>query len=329
MSFIWPAMLFTLVAVPVLVFAYQRLTARRLSRQAAAGTMSQVRTRTGKPIGYRRHIPAAVFLAGLVLLIVGLARPETTLQLPRHEGTVILAFDTSSSMKARDIKPSRIAAAKQAARTFVGNQPSSIRIGVVSFNDSGTVVQKPTKSRHDVLAAIARLSPGGGTAVGDGIITSIGAIAGKPLHLDAHALQNRTRQSRLPFLGSSVVVLLSDGENTAPLDPVAAADVAAQAGVRVDAVGLGTAAGTVVNIDGFSVATSLDAGLLRRVARTSEGTYFQAAQAASLQRIYSNIDLKLTVHGEKTEITSLFAAAGIFLFMIGGILSIRWFGRVL
>jgi Ca-activated chloride channel family protein len=290
--------------------------------------MGELRTRTGKPAGRRRHVPAAIFLAGITLLIVGIARPQTTLHLPRHEGTVILAFDVSSSMEAKDIKPSRVKAAQQAARAFVRNQPHSIRIGVVAFSNSGFVLQKPTTNTHDVLSAIGRLNPGGGTSLGDAIITSLRAVAGKPLALDADALQNGTRQPSLPFLGSAVVILLSDGENTAQLDPVAAADVASQAGVRIDPIGLGSASGAVVNVDGFSVTTNLDEGLLRRIAKTSNGTYYHASEASKLTSVYSNIDLKLTVQGKKTEVTSLFAAGALVLFLVAAALSIRWFGRV-
>jgi Ca-activated chloride channel family protein len=328
MSFIWPTMLLLLLIVPLLIYVYVRVSARRDRRRAELGTMGQLRTTNGKPVGRRRHIPVALFLVGLTVLLVGLARPQTTLALPRREGTVILAFDTSNSMVATDIKPSRMKAAKEAAKTFVESQPSSIRIGVVSFSDSAFVVQKPTKSRQDVLDAISQLSPGGGTSVGDGILTSLGAIAGKRITIDAQALQDGSPQKKVPFLGSSAVVLLSDGENTSRLDPVAAADVAAQAGVRVDPIGLGSANGAVVTIDGFSIATSLNADLLKQVAKSTNGTYYHAAQAAALRNVYGSIDLKFTVHGEKTEVTSLFAAGGVFLFLIAAVLSMRWFGRV-
>jgi Ca-activated chloride channel family protein len=328
MSFIWPTMLLTLLIVPVLAYVYVRVSARRDERRAELGTMGELRTTAGKPVGRRRHIPVILFLVGLTVLLVGLARPQTTLALPRHEGTVILAFDTSNSMVATDIKPSRIKAAKQAAKSFVEQQPSSIRIGVVAFSDSAFVVQKPTRSKQDVLNAIAQLSPGGGTSVGDGILTSLGAIAGKHISIDAQALQDGTPQKKVPFLGSAAVVLLSDGENTSKLDPVATADIASQAGVRVDPIGLGSTNGAVVTIDGFSIATSLDADLLKQVAKSSNGTYYHAAQAAALRNVYNSIDLKLTIHGEKTEVTSLFAAGGVLLLLIAAVLSMRWFGRV-
>jgi Ca-activated chloride channel family protein len=321
-------MLLLLLVVPALGAGYLSLADRRSKRQSALGSMGVLRTRSGKPIGRLRHVPPAVFLIGIAVLAFGLARPQMTVKLPRRQGTVILAFDASSSMTAGDVKPSRLEAAKKAARTFVADQPSSIRIGVVAFNDAGFVLQRPTKVKQDALAAIARLSPGGATSLGGAILTSLNSIAGKPIPVDAQALQDGTPQTGIPFLGSAVVLLLTDGENTSRPDPIATADIAAQAGVRIDPIGLGTLEGAVVTIDGFSVATSLDENLLKQIATTSNGTYFRAKDAASLEKVYGSVDLKLTLAGSKKEVTGLFGAAGGLLFLFGGILSMRWFGRV-
>ena len=186
-------------------------------------------------------------------------------------------------------------------------QPSTIRIGVVAFSDTANVVQAPTRSKQDVLDAIGRLSPGGGTALGRGILTSLGAATGHPITLDRKALEAGTQQPGVKFVGSAAIVLLSDGDNTAQLDPKALAPVATQAGVRIFSVGLGSPGGAVVEIDGYSVATALDADLLRSVARTSGGAYFAAGDAATLEQIYQRIDLKFTTVGRETEITAVFA----------------------
>ena len=168
MTFLAPGALAFLLLVPVLVVGYVWIVRRRTANEDELGTMARSATRSGKPLGWRRHVPPALFLVGVVVLLVGLARPEATVDLPRREGTVILAFDVSSSMKAKDLKPNRLVAAKQAARAFVADQPSSIRIGVVAFSDAGYVVQAPARSHDEVLAAIDRLSPRGGTALGRG-----------------------------------------------------------------------------------------------------------------------------------------------------------------
>src|SRR4029079_17684523 len=141
--------------------------------------------------------------------------------------------------------------------SFVAEQPSSIRLGVVAFSDAGYLVQPPTRSKQEVLAAVDRLSARGGAAPGRGILTSLNAVAGKTIVLDRDALENGAPQPGVKFLGSSAIVLLSDGDNTAQLDPRALASVAAQAGVRIFSIGIGSANGAVVDIDGYQVATAL------------------------------------------------------------------------
>jgi Ca-activated chloride channel family protein len=327
MSFIWPFMLWSLLAVPVLVVAYRRLLQRRARQQAELGTMGVLHTTSGKPLGRRRHLPPGLFLVGATFLLFGLARPVADVDVPHREGTVILAFDMSNSMIADDIEPSRAAAAKDAARAFVAEQPSTIKIGIVTFSSTASVVQPPTDVKSDVLAAIKRLSPGGGTSLGRAILTSLEAIAGEPVPLDLDALAEGGDPGNVEFLGSSAVLLLSDGENTAALDPRAASDVAAEAGVRLFPIGVGSESGAVVEVDGFHVATRLDEPLLRELAQRSNGAYFRAEDAESLDEIYSSIDLELTVSGDETEITALAAGAGLLCFLLAAALSMVWFGR--
>jgi len=329
MTFREPDALLALLLVPVLVVGYVWLVRRRAVDEQALGTMAEGATRGGRTLGWRRYVVPVVFLLGIVVLLVALARPEATIDLPRRQGTVVLAFDVSSSMKAKDLDPTRMAAAKRAARTFVDAQPSNIRIGVVAFSDSANVVQAPTRSRADVRAAIDRLSPRGGTALGRGILSSLSAVAGRTITLDGDALESGAQQPDVRFLGSAAIVLLSDGDNTAQLDPLAVASVASQAGVRIFPVGIGSANGAVVEVDGYSVATALDAELLRGVARRSGGTYFAASDTASLERIYDRIDLKLTTVGRNTEITAIFAGGALVLILLAAGLSMRWYGRVI
>ena len=327
MHLLAPEWLATLLLVPVLVVGYFALLRRRARQQVDLGTMGLTQTRRGRPIGRRRHVPAVLFLVGVTILLVALARPEMELDHPRREGTVILTFDVSSSMKATDLEPSRIQAAKRAARTFVANQPSSIRIGVVSFSNASFVVQPPTRVKEEVLDAINRLAPNGGTSVGQGILASLNAIAGEPIPIDSEALAAGAPQPRIEFLGASAVVMLTDGEDTSRLDPLAVAEVAAQTGVRIYAIGVGSQAGTVIEVDGFNVATSLDEGLLRNVAQATNGRYFRAENTAQLSQIYDGIDLQLTVQGEMTEVTSLLAGVALLFLLAGGALSMLWLGR--
>jgi Ca-activated chloride channel family protein len=327
MSFLAPEWLWTLVFVPLLVVGYVALLRRRARQQADLGTMGLTQAQRGRPLGRRRHVPGVLFLIGVTILFVALARPAMELNHARHEGTVILAFDVSASMKADDLAPTRMQAAKKAARAFVNDQPRSIRIGVVSFSTASFVVQPPTRVKGDVLAAINRLAPSGGTSVGQGILASLNAIAGKPIPIDGEALAAGEPQPNVKFLGSSAVVLLTDGEDTSRLDPLAVAQVAAESGVRIFPIGLGSETGAVVQVDGFSVSTRLEEGLLREVAKTTNGAYFRAQNAAQLGQIYDTVDLQLTTHAEMTEITSILAGAALVFLLVGGALSLVWLGR--
>jgi Ca-activated chloride channel family protein len=324
-----PWMLLSLACVPALVLAYVwalRLRAERTARLASEGL---VQTAARRRVRWQRHIPFALFAAALALVCFSLARPTVTLALPERQGTVILAFDVSNSMRAEDLEPTRLEAAKRAATAFVEQQPRTIRIGIVTFSDGAVTVLRPSKVQKDVLAAIKRLSIGGGTSLGQGLYTSLEAIAGKPLAIDESALERDDGAVDIGFFGSAAIVLLSDGENTSELDPLRLAEVASTAGVRIHAIGIGTEAGTVVEIDGFSIATALDEALLMEIAEVTDGTYEQAGDATVLNRIYESIDLELKRVGEPREVTALFAAASGLLLVLGSVLSIAWFGRVI
>ncbi|NLF63071.1 MAG: VWA domain-containing protein [Chloroflexi bacterium] len=333
MTLIWPPMLLALLLVPLLLWLYLRLLRRRQTAAADLGPLAVVQNRQGQDVGRRRHVPPALYLAGLTFLLFGMARPEMPISLPRIEGTVILAFDVSNSMLAEDLEPSRIEAAKEAARLFVENQPSTIRVGVVAFSNGGLIVQQPTELQADVLAAIDRITPQGGTSVGQGIFTSLNAIAGAPIGLDVAALGEEGLPAELPPIeiedySSAVIVLLSDGENLSATDPLEVAQLAAEAGVRIYPVGIGSAEGAVLEVDGFTVHTQLNEQVLQEIASVTNGAYYRAEDAETLREIYRTIDLQLTVEGEQTEITSLLAGLGALFFLVGAVLSMLWFGRV-
>ncbi len=325
-----PWMLLSLALVPILVLAYVRLVrrrSRRADRLAAEGLVPTTASRRG--LRWRRHVPFALFASALALVCVALARPTMSLALPQREGTVILAFDVSNSMRADDLEPTRIEAAKAAATAFAERQPSTIRIGIVAFGDSALTVLRPTNVKEEVVAAIRRLSASGGTSLGQGLFTSLSTIAGKPLQIDESALESEGGDIDIGFFGSSAIVLLSDGENTSRPDPLDIAEVASSAGVRVHAIGVGTPEGTVIEIDGFNVATALDEEQLTAIADVTDGTYNRAGDAATLQRIYESVDVQLARVERQHEVTALFAAAGGLVLALGSVLSIAWFGRVI
>ena len=327
MTFAWPWMLLSLAAVPLVVVGYRRLLRRQAVRQEQLAALGMVAT-GGTRSRRGRHTGPALLLGALTLLLVSLARPEATIAEPRREGTVILAFDVSTSMAATDLSPTRLEAAKAAARTFVSRQPASIRVGVVAFGESGIITQQPTTAQDEVLAAIERLSPQGGTAVGRGILTSLTAIAGRPVLLDDSPSASDLEAADVGYFGSSAVVLLSDGENTAEPDPLALAELASTAGVRIHPIGIGSAEGTVLEVDGFQVATALDERLLRQIAETTDGTYYAAADEKSLAQVYSAIELGWSTEARRLEVTALFAAGAAVLLLAGAMLSLVRSGRV-
>jgi len=334
MTFIWPHMLWSLLLVPLFVVGYLLLQRRRRRITSNYGSLGIVRGPSGRTPGFTRHLPQTVFLAGLAILTFTLARPQAVVSLPRVEGTVILAFDVSGSMAATDFKPTRMEAAKVAAQDFIQHQPPGVVIGVVGFSDSGFAVQPPTNDRDALLASIKRLSPQNGTSVAHGIEASLNTIAAN------NQAAPLTYSNLLPTLPptptpvpkgtytSAVIVLLSDGENNESPDPLAEAQVAADRGVRIYTVGIGSAAGTNVHVNGFTVHTQLDEETLKQIAQISGGAYFNAQNEQDLLKIYDSLGSSLVVKPEKTEITSLFAGASIVVLLIGGVLSLAWFSRL-
>jgi Ca-activated chloride channel homolog len=326
MTLAWPWMLLSLGAIPLLVLGYRRLLRHRAARRSELAALGLVAP-GAVPSGQRRHVAPALFLAAVALLFVALARPSATISQPHREGTVILAFDVSGSMAATDVAPSRIDAAKSAARAFVKRQPGTVRVGVVAFSGSGLTTQQPTADRARVLAAIDRLTPLGGTALARGLQTSLSAIAGKTVELPGSAGSVEPQGQDLGFHGSAAVILLSDGENTVGPDPIDVAELASTAGVRIYPIGLGSPDGTVLEIDGFQVATALDEPLLRKIAATTDGRYYAAADKKELTKVYGSIHLAWTVRAEHVEITALLAGAAALLLLVGAGLSLAWFGR--
>jgi Ca-activated chloride channel family protein len=289
-----------------------------------------------RTLGKRRHIPPALYLAGLTLLLVALARPQMMLSLPRLEGTVILTFDVSGSMAADDLKPTRMEAAVAAAQAFVERQPPTVQIGVVSFSDSGFSVQTPTDEQATILAAIQRLRPERGTSLAHGILTALNAIAIENDDGPATRLYSDLSPSSEPSptpvpegtYAAAAIVLLSDGENTAPPDPFEAAQAAADRGVRVHTVGIGSAEGATLELEGFAVHTRLDEATLQEIAEMTGGSYYNAVDAEGLRSIYENLDPQFGVKPQRTEVTALLAGVSALLFLLGGVCSLLWFNRL-
>jgi Ca-activated chloride channel family protein len=328
MTFIWPWMLVSLFIVPVFVWGYLRLYKKRKQASAALGPLSQVQSGSGSGPGRRLHTPPVLYMVGLTLLLFGLARPEMVVELPRVEGTVILALDVSNSMAADDLEPTRMEAAKEAAKAFVENRPSTIQVGIVAFSNGGLVIEPPTYEQAELLATIERLTPQGATSLGQGIFSSLNAIVGEPIPVDPEAMDEEVPSLEIGYYPSAVVLLLTDGEQTSSPDPLLIAQLAAEAGVRIYTVGIGSPEGAILKTEGFSVLTQLNEAMLQEIADLTNGSYYYAEDEEALQEIYNNVDLQLTISGEKTEVTAIFAGLSLVFFLIGGALSLLWFGRM-
>lgn len=330
MSFLWPVMLISLVLIPLFVVIYLRQNQRR-TRLTAKNTFGLMQDAVGNAIGRRRHLPPLLFITGLGLLLIALARPQAVLSLPRIEGTVILTFDVSGSMAADDLEPTRMDAAKTAALEFVENQPSSILIGVVAFSDGGLAMQAPTNEKETIIAAINRLTPQRGTSLANGILASLNLInpeLAPSLTVDATPLPTPTPLPRGQHT-PSVIILLTDGENNMEPDPFEAAQTALDRGVRIYTIGIGSPAGADLRIDDFIIHTQLDEATLQLISEITEGTYYNAQSEEDLRGIYNAIEPQLTIKTEPVEMTSLIGAVSILLFLVGAAVSLLWFGRVL
>jgi Ca-activated chloride channel family protein len=306
-----------------LAAAYRSLQRRRTKALAAAGLSSA----TPRRDRLRRHVPPVLFLSALTLLLLAVARPQATVAVPRVAGTVILAFDVSNSMTATDVAPTRLAAAQAAAIRFIRAQPDAVDIGVVAFDQGALTTRPPTRNHDEAIAAVNRLRAAGGTSLGLAILACLTTIVGHPVALPDPS--SDASPANLGYWGSATIVLLSDGEDTGGPDAVAAAELAAGAGVRIETVGVGTVAGTTITVDGYQLVTALDEDLLTQVAATTAGSYHRAGDAQALDKIYRSLDLRITAKPEFVELTGAVVGVAVLLLTAGGLLMISWFGRIL
>jgi Ca-activated chloride channel family protein len=339
-------MLWLLFTVPALVAAYLLLLRRKKRAALRYASLNLVKEAMGAGQRFRRHLPPLLLLLALAIMLLAVARPAATVRLPTQQQTILLAMDVSGSMRARDVEPNRLVASQQAARAFVADLPGSVRVGVVSFAGTAAVVQAPTHNREDVLAAIDRFQLQRGTAIGSGIILALATLfpeAGINVSESIYgSAAPRTpaldpaRPEPKPFSPvppgshtSAAIILLTDGQRTTGPDPMEAAKMAADRGVRVYTVGVGTPQGEVIGFEGWSFRTRLDEDTLKGIADRTRGEYFYAGSAVDLKKVYRSLSAKLVFEKRQTEITALFAAAGAVLATAAAFLSLLWFHRVL
>jgi Ca-activated chloride channel family protein len=347
MTFLWPEALWALACLPLLVAAYLFLLKRRKQMALRYSSLGLVRPALGRST-WRRHVPPALFLAAIAVMIVAAARPAAVVMLPSEHETVILALDVSGSMRADDVKPTRLAAAQAAARAFIADTPRHTRIGLVAFAGSAALVQHPTSNRDALLESIEALQLQNATAIGSGILASLKAIfPDQDFDLDAFPGRSAAAGGTNPNrrLGApkksevkpvppgsnknAVIILLTDGQTTTGPDPVDAARLAAARGVRVFTVGVGTPDGQILTGEGWSIRVRLDEDALKTIADLTRGEYFFAGNAPDLKKIYEGLKSKLVLEKRQTEITALFVVAAAALSLLSAALSLAWFSRIL
>jgi Ca-activated chloride channel family protein len=343
MSFQWPTMLWSLVLLPVLVFLYLWLLRRKRRQTVRLASLAIAKAALGKGPGWRRHVPPLLMLLALATLLLATARPTATITLPLSQRTIILAMDVSGSMRAEDVLPNRLVASQDAAKTFVQDLPHDTKVGVISFAGTAAVVQAPTTSREDVIAAIDRFQLQRATATGSAIVLSLATLF--PEH--NIEISHITGQRKFPgtplgeeppaveftpvapgSYNSAAIIMLTDGQRTTGPDPLEASRMAAERGVRVYTVGVGTTQGEVIGFEGWSMRVRLDEDTLKAVAANTLGEYFYAGTAEDLKKVYQSLSSRMVVERKETELSALFAAVGALLATLAAGLSVFWFGRV-
>jgi Ca-activated chloride channel homolog len=362
MTFLWPELLWLLLAVPTLIGVYVWLLRRKKRLAVRYASLTMLKDALGASGRFRRHVPPLLFLISLTLMLIAVARPAAVVTLPSRHETIILAMDVSGSMRAVDVQPNRLTAAQEAARAFINDQPHNVRIGIVSFAGTAAVVQPPTENREDLLAAIDRFTLQRGTAVGSGILVSLKTIfpeiefdlgrtnprinasdtgKGRPFgrgkggdkaaapDKDKDQANDAAKPVQPGSYESAAIILLTDGQTTTGPDPIEAAKMAADRGVRIYTVGIGTVAGEIIGAEGWSMRVRLDEEALKQIANTTRGDYFYAGTATDLKKIYEGMSSKMTLKKQQTEITALFVAAAAIFATLAAALSLVWFNRVL
>lgn len=343
MSFVWPTFLWLLALLPLLVLLYAWMLSRRRRTTVRLASINVAKLAAGRGPGWRRHVPPLLMLLALAALLLAVARPTAVITLPLAERTIMLAMDVSGSMRAEDVKPNRLVAAQEAAKAFVNNLPREVRVGVVAFAGTAAVVQAPTTSRDDVISAIDRFQLQRGTATGSGIILSLATLFPD----DGIEIQHITGQRNFPggdigrkkdtqptkpvepgSYNSAAIIMLTDGQRTTGPDPLDAAKMAADHGIRVYTVGVGTTNGEVIGFEGWSMRVRLDEETLKNVSLLTHGEYFYAGTAEDLKKVYESLSSRMVVERKETEITGLLAALGALLVVTAAGLSVWWFGRV-
>jgi Ca-activated chloride channel homolog len=346
MNFLWPEFLWLLAALPLLVLLYVWLLRRKKQTALRYASLSIVKEAMGPGQAIKRHIPPALFLLSLAAMLIAAARPQAVVTLPSNQQTIILAMDVSGSMRATDVKPSRLEAAQSAAKKFLAELPRNVKVGIVAFAGSAQVAQLPTTNRDDLVTAIDRFQLQRATATGNAIVISMATLfpdAGIELESFQSGRErprgfaiDRERKQAKEFtpvapgsFTSAAIIMLTDGQRTTGVDPLEAAKLAADRGVRVYTVGIGTVDGETIGFEGWSMRVRLDEETLKAIATKTNAEYFYAGSSQDLHKVYETLSSKLTMEKKETEVSALFALAAAALALLAAGLSVYWFNRIL
>jgi len=346
MNFLWPEFLWLLLALPVLVFLYVWLLRRKKKMALRYASLSIIKDAIGPGQTIRRHIPPALFLLAMAAMLLAAARPVAVVTLPSNQQTIILAMDVSGSMRATDVQPNRLVAAQNAAKAFIGELPRHVKVGIVAFAGSAQVAQLPTVNREDLVTAIDRFQLQRATATGNAIVISLATLF-PDAGIELSSLQGgRDRQRGFAIDGekkekkeftpvapgsytSAAIIMLTDGQRTTGVDPIEAAKLAADRGVRVYTVGIGTVDGETIGFEGWSMRVRLDEETLKAIANKTSAEYYYAGTAQDLKKVYETLSSRLTVEKKETEVSALLAMAAAVLALLSAGLSLLWFNRIL
>jgi Ca-activated chloride channel homolog len=346
MQFLWPQFLWLLLALPLLVGLYVLLLRRKKKMAVRYASLSIVREAMGARQQMKRHIPPVLFLLSMATLLLAASRPVAVVTLPSNQQTIILAMDVSGSMRATDVQPNRLVAAQAAAKSFIGELPRHVKVGIVAFAGSAQVAQLPTVNREDLVTAIDRFQLQRATATGNAIVISLATLF-PDAGIDLESMQSGRERQRGASIDnekkakkeftpvapgsypSAAIIMLTDGQRTTGVDPLDAAKLAAERGVRVYTVGIGTVDGETIGFEGWSMRVRLDEETLKAIAQKTSAEYFYAGTANDLKKVYETLSSKLTVEKKETEISALFALVAATLALLSAGLSLVWFNRIL
>lgn len=339
MNFVWPQLLWLLPALGVLPVLYLWLLARHRRTALRYSALTWARQAAGR--AWRRHVPPALLLLACAVLVLAVARPVARLTLPWSKSTILLAMDVSLSMRVTDVKPTRLAAAQAAAKTFLDELPRGIEVGLVTFAGTTQVVKPATLDRAALVGAIDAFQMQYGTAVGNAIVLCLAELFpdhgidlgnmtfGAPRSAAGKPAQAPRQITPVPpgSYASAAIILLTDGRRTMGIDTLEAARMAADRGVRIYVVGLGTVDGADAAPDGMAIYLQLDEPTLREVARMTAGEYHHAGTADSLRNVYRHLSTRVQVERREIELTAVFGLLGAALVLAAAGLSLAWFGR--